>query len=546
MAGHRATDADTRPPGGAAPGALRRWVETRPLAVQLLGLGLLVAAVAAGLSAWLAPAELAVQAAAWAGGSAAAATAAGAVWLRRTSRALTGLAEAARSMARDEAADDAQLPPDRSSHEMGLASARLRRYVDHVRQQRLALLARNAELGQALSARTHELVTLQDLSVSLSSTADEFRLMDEALLALERTLDFSSASVWARDRREPGRQVVLMAYRSADIDPEDLTAQRLRGKRLSRANVERYEQIERVREPLIDNDVRQGLLSWLWNLVSDDAGTSSLYSATRAWTGLPMKFRDDVLGVLRVDHQAPGFFTAERVKLLNAVCSQAALAMQHAQLLAREREVAVVAERNRIARDLHDAVSQTLFAANLLAGSLKQSAQRESGAAGAALAEQAATLERLNQGALAEMRLLMFELRPDALEQVPLAELLRQGVAAMASRGDTVVELRLAETDPLTPAMRVQVWRIAQEALSNLTRHSGATQAVVEWSVKGRRAELRIADDGCGFDAQTPVPGHFGLENMRARAAEIGAGFTLSSQAGEGTELRVSLEVASP
>jgi signal transduction histidine kinase len=546
MPGLRATDAGPAPIGVDARSALRRWIDALPLATQLLVGGVLVAAVVAGLAAWLAPAAVATTAAALAGASALAAALANAAWSRRTQVALDNLAEAARSMARTEAPDDAQLPSDRSSAEMALASTRLRRYVDHVHQERQALRLRNAELGAALSARAHELATLQDLSISLSSTADQFRLMDEALRALERTLDFSSASVWSRDRRGDSRQVVLMAYRSTDIDPEDVAAQRMRGKRLSRANLARFEQIERAREPVVDNDARQSLLSWLWNLVSDDAGTSRLYSATRAWTALPLKFRDDVLGVLRVDHQAPGFFTDERIRLLNAVCSQAALAMRHAQLLARERDVAVVAERNRIARDLHDAVSQTLFAANLLAGSLRQSVQRIEGEAGAALAEQVTTLERLNQSALAEMRLLMFELRPDALEQVPLAELLRQGVAAMAGRGEVAVELQLAEHDPLSPATRVQVWRIAQEALSNLARHSAATQAVVEWKVDGQRAELRIADDGRGFDPAQPVPGHFGLENMRTRAAEIGAELTLHSQPGEGTEVKLILEPAKP
>ena len=198
--------------------------------------------------------------------------------------------------------------------------------------------------------------------------------------------------------------------------------------------------------------------------------------------------------------------------------------MRHAQLLAQQKDQAVVAERNRIARDLHDAVSQTLFAANVIAGTLGRLASRlaEGDAAAAVLQQQAEALERLNKGALAEMRLLMFELRPDALQHLPLAELLQHAIDALASRGTIEVSQRLARDDRLPGASRVHIYRIAQEALSNIGRHSGASHAVVEWIVPehGAGGRLRIADDGHGFDPGASPPGHFGLGNMAERAAE--------------------------
>ena len=113
----------------------------------------------------------------------------------------------------------------------------------------------------------------------------------------------------------------------------------------------------------------------------------------------PLKSRETVLGVLRVDHQEPDFFDAERVRLLMAVGSQTGLAMRHAQLLSQQKDQAALwPERNRIARDLHDAVSQTLFAANVIAGTLGRLAGREEGPNAQALKEQAASLERLNKG----------------------------------------------------------------------------------------------------------------------------------------------------
>jgi signal transduction histidine kinase len=262
---------------------------------------------------------------------------------------------------------------------------------------------------------------------------------------------------------------------------------------------------------------------------------------------VPLKSRETVMGVLRVDHQEPDFFDAERVRLLTAVGSQTGLAMRHAQLLAQQKDQAVVAERNRIARDLHDAVSQTLFAANVIAGTLSRLAARvaegEVGLGVTALQEQAAALERLNKGALSEMRLLMYELRPDALQHLPLAELLQHAIDALACRGTIEVSQRLVREDRLPSKTRIHLYRIAQEALSNIARHSGAGHAVVEWIVSGsgKGGRLRIADDGHGFTPGTSPPGHFGLSNMAERAAEIGATWSLTSGPEEGTEIRLEL-----
>jgi signal transduction histidine kinase len=393
--------------------------------------------------------------------------------------------------------------------------------------------------------RTHELSTLQDLSIGLASKTELHELVAEALSALEQTMAYTSASVWSRTARDEGGQVVLMGYRQNDDEAGETPTDDLTGMRLSRANLQRYEHIEREGEAIVENRVRQSLLSWLWSWLSDDARTSGLYRGTKAWMAVPLKSREAVMGVLRVDHEEPDFFDAERVRLLTAVGSQTGLAMRHAQLLSQQKDQAVVAERNRIARDLHDAVSQTLFAANVIAGTLGRLAARlvEMDPNAGALQQQAEALERLNKGALSEMRLLMFELRPDALQHLPLAELLQHAIDALASRGTIEVSHRLAREDRLPSATRVQLYRIAQEALSNIGRHSGASHAVIEWIVpeQGTGGRLRIADDGHGFDAGVSPPGHFGLRNMAERAAEIGATWHIASGPDEGTEIRLEL-----
>lgn len=463
------------------------------------------------------------------------ATALCAVLARRTEKGLVNVARTARELARSEALPDDNVPLSTVTAEMQQATVGVRRAIDAAREREQALQAKAAALGVQLEHRRHELTTLQHLSIDLAQGGDIEKLIGDALGALEKTMDYSSASVWARADLQPRNPVVLMGCRSADEDAAVL--QGLLGGRLSRTNLQRYEQIEREARPIVENRPRSSLFSWLWELVTDDARTSALYRATKAWMAVPLKVRDEVLGVLRVDHHEMDYFDDERTRLLDAVGSQAALAMRHAHLLARERDVAVITERNRIARELHDAVSQTLFAANLIASAVVR------GTEGAARV-QAEALERLNRSALAEMRMLMFELKPDSLEGQRLPELLQQAIEALAGRGGVeIVQDISRDDDGLPPSERIQLYRIAQEALSNIGRHSGATRAEIAWTVhRPGHVRLRIADNGHGFDPAAEHPGHFGLENMSTRAAELGTTLAVRSAPGEGTELSIELK----
>ena len=520
----------------------RRAFDKRSLPQQIAGAGLVLTALGTLVVGWLREPELTAAIAAAAAG--AAATALAALLAHRSTLALRRIAVDARALRRDDASEADEIALAGSSNELHAATLALRRMTGAMWRRRRELEAQNVALADRLANRTHELETLQDLSIGLATKSELHELVDEALGALEQTLDYASASLWTRGRRPEGGHVSLLGYRTG-IDAADAVPTNLAGMRLSRANLGHYEQIERERMPLIENQAKQSLFSWLWSKVTDDARSSALYRASRSWMAVPLKSRDEVLGVMRVDHHESGYFDPARARLLTAVASQTALAMRHAELLAQERDVAVTAERNRIARDLHDAVSQTLFAATVVAGTLAAMLERDPPAPAAGLAAQARSMQKLNRGALSEMRLLMMELRPDALEATPLAELLQHACEALAGSTVMVVEHQLARGDKMAPEVRVQLYRIAQEALSNISKHSGAGNVMVAWTSDGPgRGLLRIADDGHGFDASVPAPGHFGLGNMKSRAAEIGATLAIVSAAGEGTELRV--EIAPP
>lgn len=511
----------------------------RSLATQCLWLGGLVALTLGGLGHLLWASEM-PSAGLLAAGSAGLASVALAGLVKRTARTLGVWRELALTLQRSALAGEQNFAAAPLNADVKRLVISLQRMVNAGRERIRALESQNAELGQRLDLRTNELNALQALSINLAKSKDLSSLVDDALVALDLTMDCSSLSVWAREGLRAGAPVGLLGCRSPNVDDEQL--RRLRGKRLSRESLKQYKQVESERLPLIENNSRQNVLSWLWALVTDDSASSALHTQTRSWIALPLQSRHEVVGVLRIDHAEPGFFDAERSRQLEAMAAQTALAMRHAELMSREREVAVVAERSRIARDLHDAVSQTLFAANVVAGTLaKQAGQVEVlDAAGVEL--QARTLERLSRAALAEMRLLMLELRPDALEQTPLADLLLHAVEALSIHGDVKMTTSLARGETLNGEVRIELYRIAQEALSNIARHSRASEASVLWKFEADgSALLQIADNGVGMGDAVSAPGHFGLENMRTRAQAIGAHLDVESAAGSGTRLMVQL-----
>lgn len=518
---------------------LRRWMRRSPLSWQLGVVGVGITGLLLLLHRWQGAGRLPDWLAI--GLTGLACTLAMVAVVHRHMTAQRRIERAAQTLRSPLAPDTLDIPLIDASADTLQLSASLRRMVMAMRKRRKELEALNEALTQRLQARTHELSTLQDLSIGLARQSDVHHLVNEALQALERTLSYSSASLWARERLAAQGRVVLMGYRTGGSADDPATSD-LTGMRLSRRNLSQYERIEAEKQPLIDNQVQQSFWSWLLDRVTDDARTSALYRHSRSWMALPLQFHEDVLGVMRVDHHEPDYFDHERVRLLTAVGSQTALALRHAQLAEQSRELAVMAERNRIARDLHDAVSQTLFAANVIAGTLAKSLHEQADPAMQAHADKARSLERLTQGALAEMRLLMLELRPDALQRMTVGDLLKQAVDALAGRGHIRITARIAPVDGLSETTRIQLYRIAQEALSNAARHSGASELVLRWVVRGAsNALLCIHDNGTGFDPAQTKPGHFGLDNMQTRALEIGARFTLNSSPGEGTEVRVEL-----
>jgi signal transduction histidine kinase len=262
----------------------------------------------------------------------------------------------------------------------------------------------------------------------------------------------------------------------------------------------------------------------------------------RSFLGVPVVARGRVIGAVYLTEKlAGGSFTDDDERLIGLLAAHAAIAIENARLNERSRELSIVEERNRLARELHDNVTQRLFGVALAVESAETLLERDAGAA----AEELGRVRELARGAMEELRAVVFELRPASLEAEGLPTVLRKHVDVLRRVSGRPIELRVADPPRLPGASAAQVFRIAQEALQNALRHAEAEHIEVRLEGNGNgRLVLSVADDGRGFDpARRAVRGRrLGLTSMEERAEELGGTLAIDSTVGEGT--RVRLEVA--
>jgi signal transduction histidine kinase len=261
----------------------------------------------------------------------------------------------------------------------------------------------------------------------------------------------------------------------------------------------------------------------------------------RSFLGVPVVTRGRVIGaVYLTDKEGAQSFSDEDERLIGLLAAHAAIAIENARLYERSRELSIVEERNRLARELHDSVIQQLFGVSLAVESAGTLLERDPGAA----VEELERVRTLARGAMDELRAVVFELRPASLEAEGLASALHKHVDVLRRVSDRSIELTLGDPPRLAPDASAQVFRIAQEALQNALRHADAGHIEVRLEDGGGRLVLCVSDDGRGFDVTDgAVRGRrLGLTSMEERAAELGGTLAIDSAEGRGT--RVRLEVA--
>jgi signal transduction histidine kinase len=256
----------------------------------------------------------------------------------------------------------------------------------------------------------------------------------------------------------------------------------------------------------------------------------------------PFLIKDQVWGCFELSFALSRTFSHDEVNLLLAVAQQCALALERARLNEQAQITAAAEERHRLARDLHDAVSQVLFAATVIAESLPGTWGRSPERA----LDQLQQVVVYNHAAMAEMRKLLLELRPEVIVKSRLDQLLMHLVEAAKGRRTIDAHLTIeGEEEPFPPDVIVALYRIAQEGINNMLKHSEATEFWVYLQHQSDQAILQIHDNGRGFNQQNLSSG-IGLQSMRERAEAIHADFKITSTIGEGTKVRIAWQRTQP
>lgn len=276
------------------------------------------------------------------------------------------------------------------------------------------------------------------------------------------------------------------------------------------------------------------------HIVADLQGESKIYSLAqdaniRSYLGAPIQFQNRIIGFINITSESKNFYSKIHANRLTAFAELAAVAIKNASLFEQSRELGQLQERQRLARELHDSVSQTLFSCH----TMSESALRRWEKNPERTHELLETINQLTITALAEMRILLLELRPHHLTQIGLKQLFEQYLKPIQSRRGFDLDLHIDPIAVLPPDVQIAFYRITQEALNNIYKHALATHVVVSLAEDPQTIKLLIKDNGTGFDLSLLNGGNFGLNIMKERAEEINANFEISSEINRGTEISI-------
>lgn len=254
---------------------------------------------------------------------------------------------------------------------------------------------------------------------------------------------------------------------------------------------------------------------------------------TRSELVVPLRIGDRVTGTLDLLSAEPDSFRQEDVLVAQSLADQIAIAIENARLYDRSRELAILEERNRLARELHDSMNQSLYSVVLFTGAAYNQAEK---ADTESVQRYIARAERMAQQALKEMRLLVYELRPLELEQKGFVRAIQERLDAVEKRAGLEVQFLVPEPVVLPAEMEESLFRIVQEALNNALKHADASMITVELHANDGHGELQVRDNGRGFDPSSgSQTGGLGLVSMRERVSEFEGELLIQSSPDEGT-----------
>jgi PAS domain S-box-containing protein len=382
-------------------------------------------------------------------------------------------------------------------------------------------IQREKDLSRQVDTQIREQATLLTISHTLASTLD-FQpglILDQ----LQQILEYTHGGLFAL---EDATLVTLAMHGTPQLAGTSQLRIHLQGPETLAALFNRHRPT-RIADIWSDDPQAQ----FLRTLLND--GAAVLLEGMSAWMWVPLAVKGRIIGGVGVAHEKPNYFTLHQADLALSVANQAAISMVNMELNKQAQALAVLEERQRLAHNLHDAINQSLFSAGLIAEVLPRLWERDQEEARRSLED----LRRLTRGAMGEMRALLAELRPSTLTDAELGDLLRLLGNSFTGRTNIPAKVTIVGQGVLPADVQVAIYRICQEALNNILKHAGASKVEIFLHHEENAVEVRIRDDGQGFDSERTPSGHYGVSMMRERAEGVGAQLSITSQPGHGTEL---------
>ncbi len=387
-----------------------------------------------------------------------------------------------------------------------------------------AARSHESELARVVAERTAELSALLGVAQKLSATLELPALLETIFQQLDSLIEYDAGTIF----EVQGDLMVTLHYAGPHLSSFKAGSNwRLSGHHL---------EIVRSGQPIIIDDVHgDGMMAQLFQATSKADWLGEVPAHIVSWIGVPMKVKDRAIGILTLDSAKPHQFTQRHADLLVAVAQQAALAIENARLYTQAARSAAQAERSRLARDLHDSVSQAIYGIALASRTLEKLIDPNDTRAGVPLQHILSLLE----AAMTEIRALIFELRPESLEREGILAALNKQADAVRARYDLAVHVNLCRSEPSVPLIAKEaIYRIAQEAMHNTVKHAHARQLWLSLINGQKTIMLEVRDDGVGFDMNLAWPGQMGLGTMRERAQALGGALDVESRPQQGTLVR--------
>ncbi|MBC7877926.1 MAG: PAS domain S-box protein [Anaerolineales bacterium] len=384
-------------------------------------------------------------------------------------------------------------------------------------------------LHQIVETRAREQVTLLEISHTLAFTLE---LQPGLILdQLRNIIEYSHGGLFVLE----GFTLIPLATRGI-VEPEKPATIRI-----DLSNPENLAVLFNGHRPVrianIWDDEPQA--QFLRSLLIDEAAI--LLEGMRSWMWVPVEVRDRIIGGIGVAHKIQDYFTAHHAGLALSVAHQAAITMINAELYGQAQTLAVLEERQRLARNLHDAINQSLFSAGLIAEVLPRLWEKDQQEARRSLED----LRRLTRGAQAEMRALLAELRPSTLTDSNLGDLLHLLGNALSGRTNIPVTVTITGESSLPEDVKIVFYRVCQEALFNIAKHAKASKVEIILRQSETMLDLQIQDNGLGFDPlQKLSSGHYGMSIMRERTEDVGAALSVTSQLGQGSKVSIQWPIS--